>query len=88
MRFKDDLKSSKILAYFSSQKASSSPVPPAKKSKSNERRTPGESFRRVDTELWSQEIVQGLEDNSCQLLSEYPVYLNLLCLTNYCMRCR
>lgn len=38
---------------------------PVKKSNGKaEPRTSGEAFRRVDPEIWSKEIVSGLEDNS------------------------
>ena len=29
-------------------------------------RVSGEAFRRVDDEVWSKEIIEGLEDNSCK----------------------
>jgi hypothetical protein len=34
-------------------------------------RVSGEAFRRVDDEVWSKEIIEGLEDNSCKL--HYPL---------------
>ena len=29
-------------------------------------RVSGEAFRRVDDEIWGKEIIEGLEDNSCE----------------------
>ena len=34
----------------------------------NEPRVSGEAFKRVDAEVWSKEIISGLEDNSCMSL--------------------
>lgn len=31
-------------------------------------RVSGEAFRRVDDEIWSKEIIEGLEDNSCTFI--------------------
>ena len=47
------------------QKANSNPsvVVPDKKKKTGG----GEAFRRVDGDLWGSQILEGLEDNSCNL---------------------
>ena len=42
-----------------------SPTPRTSKPKGP--RVSGEAFRRVDDEIWSKEIIEGLEDNSCKL---------------------
>ena len=46
------------------QRASVSPIPRSSKPKGP--RVSGEAFRRVDDEIWSKEIIVGLEDNSCK----------------------
>ena len=38
-------------------------------------RIPGESFRRVDTEVWSQHVINGLDDNSCMWID----IIHILC---------
>ena len=30
--------------------------------------TPGKAFQRVDADIWSKEVISGLEDNSCKYL--------------------
>ena len=46
------------------QRASMSPTP--RNSRPKGPRVSGEAFRRVDDEVWSKEIIEGLEDNSCK----------------------
>jgi hypothetical protein len=50
---------------FFCYKSLSPPTSVAKKDKGP--RKSGEAFRRVDAEVWNQEIIQGLQDNSCEL---------------------
>jgi hypothetical protein len=33
------------------------------------KKTPGQAFTRVDPTIWSEQILTGLEDNSCETLA-------------------
>ena len=44
--------------------ATASVAPQPKNSKNKAARSPGEAFKRVDSEVWGKEVIQGLEDNS------------------------
>lgn len=44
--------------------ATASVAPQPKNSKNKAVRSPGEAFKRVDSEVWGKEVIQGLEDNS------------------------
>lgn len=52
---------------FSVPQSISPPTSAVKKDKGP--RKSGEAFRRVDAEVWNQEIIQGLADNSCKRYS-------------------
>lgn len=34
----------------------------------------GEAFKRVDAEIWSNEIIAGLEDNSCEIFTIHSTH--------------
>ena len=59
------------------QKSPAAAVTPSAKKTTGEKRTPGEAFTRVDAEVWSKEILEGLEDNSCAYQTNYlDIYVN------------
>ena len=52
----------------------------------NEGRASGEAFKRVNAEVWSKEILNGLEDNSCKIdVNELKAATIVLAYSNVCM---